>query len=126
MTKGERKDGAGDKLYADQTLKEHVVIIDGNEYVFKYHELTWAARNRILSEALTVDTSDRGHLDLDHYQRGCLKAMIVEHPFPDELNIALIKLGEDAGRQLAKIVPSSRGLVKEEKADFTGAPSEVQ
>lgn len=125
MTKGERKTADGSGLYADQTLKEHIVKLGGQEYIFKYRELTWAARNKILSESLSIDNANKGHLDVDLYNRGCLKRMIVEHPFSDDLEIALIKLGDDAGQQLAKIVPRSRELFTEEQEDFTVAPSEA-
>jgi len=113
------------ELYADAELKELKIMHNGKEYVFGYRELSWATRNKILSDSLTVDEQNRGHLNLDKYKRGCLLKMIKEHPFPDPLEVALIKVNDEVGRQLEAIVPSNLAVIPQEEEDFCGEPSEA-
>ena len=125
MTKGERKTSGGSALYANREPKELEIEYNGATYLFKYRPLTWAERNRVMSEALTVDANDKGHFDLDKYQRGCLQRMLTEHPFDEDLAVALVKLDDEIGRKLAEIVPRSLRVVSEEEEDFRGEPSEA-
>ena len=125
--KGERKTSGGSALYADRELKEAVIEHNGVEYLFKYRKLTWSERTRVMSEAITLGDNNVGRFDIDKFQRGCLLRMIQEHPFEDDLSIALIKLDDEVGRKLTEqLVPASVTVISEEQADFRGGPSEAQ
>jgi|GEM_PF-1015551 len=122
MTKGERKTSGGSALYTDRELKEKVITHNGVEYLFKYRKPTWAERNRAMSEALTVDDDNKGHFDLDKYQRGSLLHIIKEHPFDEDLELALVKIDDEVGQQLAELVPKSIKIISKEQEDFRGEP----
>lgn len=122
MTKGERKIGGGSDLYTDQTLRDYTMKIGGKEYPFKYRLVPHFVKKDILGECLNAETKT---VRLGLYYRRMLARMIVEHPFDEALELALAKLGDEAGEELCKIVPAAVE-VTQEQADFTGAPSEAQ
>ena len=117
-----KKGEDGSELYADRS--EKILIVrhpgkDGTEYEFKYRDMTWSGRNKAISAATSIDNANKGHFDLDRYKRLCLTTMITQHPFKEDLEIALIKIDSGIGEQLETIIPKPTEIIGEEEEGFT-------
>ena len=114
-----KKGEDGSELYADQSEKTLVVKHNDKEYEFKYRDMTWSGRNKAISAATSIDQMNKGHFDLDRYKRLCLTKMITQHPFKEDLEIALIKIDSKIGEQLEEIIPKPTEIIGEEEEGFT-------
>lgn len=124
----EKKEDGGDKvgeegkdlneLFATQETKEKVIIHKKKEWVFHYRELTWAEKNKIVSQATVMDRNKDAHFEVDKYLRLSFLKMELEFNGHKLTAIELVKLDEKVGNLLEYIVPKAQEIISEEEEGF--------
>ena len=94
-------------LYASQQLKEVVLKIGGKDVPIKVKQLTWAKKNKLLSDCFTFLPSGDVKFQMDKYKRAMLIEMIVEAPWGRTDAVFLDQISSEVGDQLEKLVPDA-------------------
>lgn len=106
------------ELFATQETKMKIVIHKGKSWVFHYRELTWAEKNKIISQATVMDRSKEAHFEVDKYLRLSFLKMELELNGHKLTAIELVKLDEKVGNLLEDIVPKAQEIINKEDEDF--------
>lgn len=106
------------ELFATQETKEKVITHNGKEWVFHYRELTWAEKNKIVSQATVMDRNKEAHFEVDKYLRLSFLKMELELNGHKLTAIELVKLDEKVGNRLEDIVPKAQEIINKEDEDF--------
>lgn len=106
------------ELFATQETKEKVITHKGKEWVFHYRELTWAEKNKIVSQATVIERNKDAHFEVDKYLRLSFIKMELELNGHKLTAIELVKLDEKVGNLLEDIVPKAQEIIKKEDEDF--------
>ena len=78
---------------------------DEDELNLTVQDMSWSKRNRILSDCLNWDLNGNTNFDGDAYVRLCLKEIIKEAPWGNTTEAFLIRITDDLGQVLEKLVP---------------------
>ena len=81
----------------------------GDEFDVTIKELSWAKRNKLISNCLTFDSAGKTAFDGDKYIRECLKEIIVEAPWGKTTEAFLITINSELGTALETLVPKAFG-----------------
>ena len=106
------------ELFATQETKEKVITHNGKGWVFHYRELTWAEKNKIISQATVMDRNKEAHFEVDKYLRLSFLKMELELNGHKLTAIELVKLDEKVGNLLEDIVPKAQEIINKEEEDF--------
>ena len=106
------------ELFATQETKEKVITHKGKVWVFHYRELTWAEKNKIVSQATVIERNKDAHFEVDKYLRLSFIKMELELNGHKLTAIELVKLDEKVGNLLEDIVPKAQEIIKKEDEDF--------
>ena len=87
----------------DRTLK---IEETEEEFKIKIKPLTWARRNKIMSNAITWGTAGQTSFDGDIFVRACLRDMIVEAPWGRTTESFLLSIDARLGAALETLVPN--------------------
>ena len=104
-----------DGLYASRELKEVVIKNipqkDGTlvDCTIKVRQLTWAKKNKLLSDCFTFGKDGEMKFQMDKYKRAMLMEMIAEAPWGRTDAIFLDQISSNVGDQLDKLVPEAFG-----------------
>lgn len=115
------------ELYADQGTHTEYITHKGKKWGFEVrNEITHEEKQAIISNATSMTTSARGRkakFNLAMYNRMMLKKMLVKAPFSIN-DISLIKVSDEFGEKLERLIPKVEEIINEEDADFTEPSSE--
>ena len=106
------------ELFATQETKEKVIIHNNKEWIFHYRALTWAEKNKIISQATVMDRGKDAHFEVDKYLRLSFIKMELELNGHKLTPIELVKLDEKVGNLLEEIVPKAQEIISDEEEDF--------
>lgn len=106
------------ELFATQETKEKVITYNNKVWVFHYRELTWAEKNKIISQATVMDRNKEAHFEVDKYLRLSFLKMELELNGHKLTAIELVKLDEKVGNLLEDIVPKAQEIINKEEEDF--------
>ena len=106
------------ELFATQETKEKVITHNNKAWVFHYRELTWAEKNKIISQATVMGRDKEAHFEVDKYLRLSFLKMELELNGHKLTAIELVKLDEKVGNQLEDIVPKAQEIINKEDEDF--------
>tara|TARA_R110000824_G_scaffold330090_2_gene516870 strand:+ start:2503 stop:2874 length:372 start_codon:yes stop_codon:yes gene_type:complete len=81
----------------------------GDEFDVTIKELSWAKRNKLISNCLTFDGAGKTAFDGDKYIRECLKELIVDAPWGKTTEAFLITINAELGTALESLVPKAFG-----------------
>jgi len=112
-----------DKWRMDQTVKEVEFEYRGETVVLKVKPLTWSKKNQIISQCTAYSKDGEGKFNLDHYNKECLKYMIIEAPWGKTDHIFLSEIDEVLGDKLSKLIPAP-GVEGAENMSFFDQGSE--
>lgn len=106
------------ELFATQETKTKVITHNDKAWVFHYRELTWAEKNKIVSQATVMGRNRDAHFEVDKYLRLSFLKMELELNGHKLTAIELIKLDEKVGNLLEDIVPKAQEIINKEEEDF--------
>ena len=106
------------ELFATQETKEKVITHNGKAWVFHYRELTWAEKNKIISQATVMGRNEEAHFEVDKYLRLSFLKMELELNGHKLTAIELVKLDEKVGNLLEDIVPKAQEIINKKEEDF--------
>ena len=106
------------ELFATQETKEKAIIHNNKEWIFHYRELTWAEKNKIISQATMMGRDKEAHFEVDKYLRLSFIKMELELNGHKLTAIELVKLDEKVGNLLEDIVPKAQEIINKEDEDF--------
>ena len=106
------------ELFATQETKTKVITHNDKAWVFHYRELTWAEKNKIVSQATVMGRNRDAHFEVDKYLRLSFLKMELELNGHKLTAIELVKLDEKVGNLLEDIVPKAQEIVEDEEEDF--------
>ena len=106
------------ELFATQETKEKVITHNNKAWVFHYRELTWAEKNKIISQATVMGRDKKAHFEVDKYLRLSFLKMELELNGHKLTAIELVKLDEKVGNLLEDIVPKAQEIINKEDEDF--------
>ena len=106
------------ELFATQETKEKVITHNDKAWVFHYRELTWAEKNKIVSQATVMDRNKEAHFEVDKYLRVSFLKMELELNGHKLTAIELVKLDEKVGNLLEDVVPKAQEIINKEDEDF--------
>ena len=106
------------ELFATQETKEKVITHNDKVWVFHYRELTWAEKNKIVSQATVMSRDKEAHFEVDKYLRLSFLKMELELNGHKLTAIELVKLDEKVGNLLEDIVPKAQEIINKEDEDF--------
>jgi len=112
-----------DKWRMDQTIKEVEFEYRGETVILKVKPITWSKKNQIISQCTTYSKDGEGKFNLDHYNKECLKYMVVEAPWGKTDHVFLSEIDDVLGAKLSQLIPSP-GVEGEANMDFFGRGSE--
>ena len=102
-----------DGLYASKALKEVIIKDvpqkDGTliDVPIKVRQLTWAKKNKLLSDCFTFQPNGEVKFQMDKYKRAMLMEMIAEAPWGKTDPIFPDQISSNVGEQLEAIVPDA-------------------
>ena len=94
-----------DELYADLQEREVIIHHKKKEYTITIRDITWAEKNKIISNCLKYNKTGEPSFDLAKYNTEMLLKILVKAPFPIN-EMELMKLDSNVGRQLEKLIPA--------------------
>ena len=106
------------ELFATQETKTKIITHNDKAWVFHYRELTWAEKNKIVSQATVMDRNKDAHFEVDKYLRLSFIKMELELNGHKLTAIELVKLDEKVGNLLEDIVPKAQEIINKEEEDF--------
>ena len=90
--------------------REKIVIEEtGDEFEISVKPLSWAKRNKLISDHMNWDANGNTSFNASNYMRACLREMIVDAPWGKTTEGFLISIDERLGSALEKIVPQAFG-----------------
>ena len=89
----------------------------GDEIEVTIKELSWARRNRIISNCVTFDSSGKTAFDGVKYMNDCLKEIIVDAPWGKTTEAYLFSINAELGTALETLVPKAFGEEQGVEAD---------
>ena len=94
----------------DSTRLETVTIEEtGDTFEVTLKPLSWARKNKLLSEHLKWDTDGNTAFQSAEYVRSCLREMIVDAPWGKTTESFLISIDSRLGNALETLVPKAFG-----------------
>jgi len=107
------------ELYAKEETKKKIISHNGKRWVFHYHELPWAVKNKIVSQATVMgNRNEDAHFEVDKYLRLSFIKMGLELNGHKLTPVELIRLDEKVGNQLEEIVPRAQEIIEKKEEDF--------
>ena len=106
------------ELFATQETKEKVIIHNNKGWILHYRELSWAEKNKIISQATVMGRGKDAHFEVDKYLRLSFIKMELELNGHKLTAIELIRLDEKVGDLLEEIVPKAQEIISDEEGDF--------
>ena len=98
------------KYQVSTAAVKHTLTISetGDTFDVSVKQLTWAKRNKLMSECLTFTaTGEAAGFNAGKYVRECLKEMLIEAPWGKTTEAFLVTIDHRLGAALESIVPAA-------------------
>jgi hypothetical protein len=96
-----------DGLFVSKESRTVVIKLGDKELPIKVKQLTWAKKNRLMSDCFTFQQNGEMKFDMAKYKRAMLMEMIIEAPWGRTDAIFLDQITSEVGDQLEKIIPEA-------------------
>lgn len=96
-----------DAIFVNDERKQITIPYEGKEFVITVKPISWAKKNKILSDCFNFNTDGTMHFSTDKYMKTMLSEMIIEAPWGKTNEVFLNRIKPDFGAKLEALVPKA-------------------
>lgn len=105
-------------IFVKESKKTITIPFEGREFNIVVKPMTWARKNKILSDCFSFDSKGTMKFSTDKYMKTMLSEMIVEAPWGETNEVFLNRIKPEFGAKLEALVP--KAFDEETAPDFFG------